>query len=106
MSRKRRSSTTKRQAKTSDSNTVTAPQRKQSATPQVRTTAKPVDKKKESKPKHTPGSLARRKAALIATLKSSQVTPDQQATIRKELEEEPLASTPILSHKELGRLDS
>ena len=56
-------------------------------------------------PKHSPGSLARRKATLISALKSPALHPVRELEIRAELEQEPMASTPILSQAELRRLD-
>ncbi len=56
-------------------------------------------------PKHSPGSLARRKATLISALKSPALHPVRELEIRAELEQEPMASTPILSPQELRRLE-
>ena len=49
-------------------------------------------------------SLKRYKAALINELKSQDATPGRQASIRAELETEPLKYVPNLSVAELARL--
>lgn len=100
----KRKTTTKRKAAPRKA----APRRKKAAAPRKKAAASGGGRGPEvAKPSGpSAGSLARQKASLLSELRDGGTTYERGLDIRRELDQEPMASTPILSAQELRRLDT